>query len=183
MKTFAIALVVDNLDTYLQMPQLAQLAENVIQVTTAAPAPNPGYAGFFQPKVVTTAKIPGSKPGQVVFLEHMGGEQYETISRLNYPTRAQIQQVWNLLLSGPLDGSGRALVEAGNSMPLGLGLIDLNIPDFLPRLPALVWLLLALGAGFGAYKSKKIYPRIAYGAAAWLAASKFIQSQQSKVQL
>lgn len=183
-KIYSIALVVNDLDNYLQIPAMATLAGNVINVTTSAPVPNPDYATMKLPvKAVLPIKIPGSQPGQVVFLEWKGEDNYEVVSRLNWPSHQKIKEVWNLILSGPLDGDGMKMVAAGNNIPLGLGLINLNVPDFLPNLPPLVWLLVALFSGYGAYQQKKITHKIGLGLATWLAASKFIQAQQKNIKL
>jgi len=182
-KIFTIALVVDDLGNYLQAPQLAQVANNVINVVTGSPVPNPDYAAFQQPHVVTPVKIPNSSAGDVIFLEWLGGDQYQVITRLSYPGFAKIKEVWEVILSGPLDGDGAKIVTYGSNLPMGLGLIRLNIPDFLPNLPPLVWLLIALLAGAGAYTNKKIFPRVALGAVTWIAAAKFVQTTQKNIKL
>ena len=66
---------------------------------------------------------------------------------------------------------------------LGFGLIDINIPDFLPNLSPLLWLLIAAGAAYGTYQAKPITSKIAFGAATWIASAKFVKTNTLKFKL
>jgi len=189
MKLFGIAVVVNSLDNYLQDPVQATLAERVINVMNGIEAPNPDYAAMKQPfQAVIPAAIPESKAGDVVFLEYKGGTSFEVVGSLtNFPTQDRIRNAYLAILNAPLHpGEGAQLFDTtGNNLPLGLGLIHLpfNFPDFLPNLPAILWLLIALYTGYSAYNTRRPAARIAWGAAAWLAAAKYVKTQKQNIKL
>lgn len=184
-KLLTIALVVDNVETYLSNARLAQLAEDTLSIQSDAEVVNPDFAAMKLPfLVVEPVRIPGSQPGDVVFLEWKGQSDYQLIGSLHFPSRMESLNVFNALLSGanlPVSAEGFSL--GGNSLPIGLGLFRLNIPDFLPNFPPMVWLIVALFSGYTAYNSRKTGPQIAWAAATWLAAAKFLKTQSKNIKL
>lgn len=188
-KYIAMAVVVDDVETYLQNPNLASLSDRVLQVQGSVTAPNPDYAVMsLPPKAVEPVKIPNSKVGDVVFLYQLSDTQYEFVASIsNYPGYERIKHAYLALLSGPIHPSdGTQFFDTtGSNLPLGLGLIHLpfNIPDFLPNLPAMVWLVIALVSGYSAYNSKNILPKIGLSAVTWLAAAKFVKTQTNNLKL
>jgi hypothetical protein len=110
----------------------------------------------------------------VIFIETRPDGQQYTINRLTGgPTSAQIKSAYQYALN-QVYGDGDGNLPTPNEqtgLPLGLGILDINIPDFLPDLPAEVYLLIALVAGYQATKTKGIM-RIIMVSVAWMAMAK-----------
>jgi hypothetical protein len=125
------------------------------------------------------------RPGQVLYAQYKDGGNWEIRARLEWPSMVAMKDTYlAVLLNQNLPATGEEFQpEEDKKLSLGLGLFNLWIPDFLPNLPPLVWLLIALLSGYGAYEKKKIVPRVALGAVAWIAAAKFIQSNQKNIRL
>lgn len=126
-----------------------------------------------------------AQPGQVIYAEYKGGSSWEIVARLQWPTLQAMKETYLAVLQKqPLPtGAQEFATEEQKTLPLGLGLIDWRIPDFLPNLPPAVWILLAIAAGLTAYRGKKTPTRLAAGAVAWIAAAKFVKTQKQKISL
>jgi hypothetical protein len=137
---------------------------------------------------LTPAALPAhvnAKPGQVLFARYNGGTDFEIRARLSFPDQGAIESTYYSVMKNlPLPADAKQYQPNEDGMlPIGLGLLKWNIPDFLPNLPAWMWALLAIAAGGSAYTSKKRHTQIAGAAVAWLAAAKFFKAQKQKIAL
>jgi hypothetical protein len=127
-----------------------------------------------------------AKPMQVLFAEYKGGNDFEIITRLNNPPMPVMRDTYTAVMTRqnlPAE-SDQFTPEEDKKLSLGLGLFNLfSIPDFLPNLHPLIWLAIAMGAGYGTYKRKPIYEKAAFGAVAWIAAAKFVKTNTLKIKL
>ena len=137
--------------------------------------------------VIVPAAIPAAKarPGQILFAEYQGNGDFMVKARLENPSSQAIYDTYvSVMQKLPLPISAEGYQpEEEKKLSLGFGLFNLNIPDFLPDLPPIVWLIIALLAGYKAYDSKKIVPRAALGAVTWLAAAKYVKTQTNNLKL
>lgn len=165
-----------------QIRQVANLAWYSVFGDPALPVWESGIISI-QPGILPTQAK--AKPGQIIFAEYKGGTSWEIRARLQWPSQQAATETYLAVLQNlqlPASADQFQPVE-DKKLSIGLGLFNLWIPDFLPNLPPIVWLLIALFSGYSTYRSKKIVPRIAYGAVTWIAAAKFVQSNQKNIKL
>lgn len=134
------------------------------------------------PQFIQQAK---AKPGQVLFAEYQPSGEFMIRARLENPSHQAIAETYASVMQKlplPLSAEGYQ-TEEDKQLSLGFGLFRLGIPDFLPNLPPIVWLIIALIAGYSSYNSKKTLPKIGLAAATWVAAAKFVKTQSNKFKL
>lgn len=137
---------------------------------------------------ITPSVLPekaNAKIGQVIYAEYKGGSSWEIKARLTWPTLQAMKETYLAVLQKkPLpDGAKEFSADEQTTLPLGLGLLPFNIPDFLPTLSPALWLLIAVAAGLTTYKGKKTPTKIAAGAVAWIAVAKFVKTQKQNITL
>jgi len=115
----------------------------------------------------------------VIFIQNQNASQ-TTVNRLEGSwTQGQLESAYQYALSGQYgDDDGNTPTpnqEAG--LPIGLGILDISVPDWLPVLPPAVYGLLALIAVGAALRSKSMGAKIVYGVLAVICLAKLKKLQ------
>jgi len=203
MKLISLALVVNDMETYLSDPDLSNLADTVLQAGTDFTVPFPEYAALKMPfKVVPAAQIPQGIPGQVLYLQYKAGDQYEILGRLNRPTFTAARSALIATLTPPDQAGGVVpfATEEAAGLPIGLNAVQLllpslfpvnwkprvaniRIPDPLPSLPWPLYALLVAAAGWRAYEAQKTQSRILWGVASWVLLAKTAKEKRRNIKI
>jgi hypothetical protein len=116
----------------------------------------------------------------VIFIETRPDGQQYTINRLTGgSTSAQIKSAYQYALN-QVYGNGNGNTPTPNEqsgLPVGLGIFDFSIPDFLPQLPDFMYALIGMLCIAGAIKTKNTALRGVYIIGAVLCAAKLVKSK------